>query len=144
MYVYCILTWRVSLVERELLTIPENLNSPRFLILCVSFVDRCLSFCTFSCGHCLRFTDSDYSFGIFKFFFSSAKTEWTMQRHILMGDINGDIHFKVFFYLFFFFRYSWYPPNIQLINYVEDFFYECHGGCNFTVCCKEIYLNCKI
>ena len=62
----------------------------QFLALCVCFVDRCLSFCTFSFGHCVvrssliyRFwlplwyllaivlsvllwcTDSDYPFGIF-------------------------------------------------------------------------------
>ena len=27
------------------------------LVLCVSFVDRCLSFCTFSFGHCVDFFD---------------------------------------------------------------------------------------
>ena len=40
------------------------------LILCLCFVDRCSSFSAFSFGHCVvcsfRFTDSDYSFGIFK------------------------------------------------------------------------------
>jgi hypothetical protein len=45
--------WRMPLVEQELLTIPEHLSSPlifsgicvaRFLVLCVCFVDRCLSF----------------------------------------------------------------------------------------------------
>ena len=48
----------------------------RSLVLDVCFVDRCLSFCTFSFGHCvvhlyvlLRYTDSDYPFGIFKLFF---------------------------------------------------------------------------
>ena len=42
----------------------------RSLVLCVCFVDRCLSFCTFSFGHCVvcSFTDSDYHFGIFKLF----------------------------------------------------------------------------
>jgi len=43
----------------------------RSLALCVYFVDRCLSFCTFSFGHCvllLRYTDSDCRFGIFKLF----------------------------------------------------------------------------
>ena len=52
----------VSLVEQELLTIPEHLSSPpgfrgvrvtRSLVLCVCFVDCCLSFCTFSFGHCV-------------------------------------------------------------------------------------------
>jgi len=50
------LTRRVPLVEQELLTLPEHLSSPpvvngvrvtRSLVLCVCFVDRCLSFCTF-------------------------------------------------------------------------------------------------
>jgi hypothetical protein len=54
------LTRRVSLVEQELLTLPEHLSSPtvfsgvrvtRSLVLYVCFVDRCLSFCTFSFGH---------------------------------------------------------------------------------------------
>ena len=53
-------TRRVPLVEQELPTLPEHLSSPpgfsgvrvtRSLVLCVYFVDRCLSFCTFSFGH---------------------------------------------------------------------------------------------
>ena len=43
----------------------------RSLFLCAWFVDRCLSFCTFSFGHflsVLRYTDSDYPLGIFKLF----------------------------------------------------------------------------
>ena len=51
-----------SLVKQELLTIPKHLRSPlvfssvrvtRSLVLYVCFVDRCLSFCTFSFGHCV-------------------------------------------------------------------------------------------
>jgi hypothetical protein len=47
--------------KQELLTLPQDLNSPqafigirvtRSLVLYVCFVDRCLSFCTFSFGHC--------------------------------------------------------------------------------------------
>jgi hypothetical protein len=50
----------VSLGEQELLTFPEHLSSPsvlrcvrvtRSLVLCVCFVDRCLSFCLVSFGH---------------------------------------------------------------------------------------------
>ena len=46
----------------------------RSLVLCVSFVDRCLSFCTLYLlvivlSVLLRFTDSDYPSGIFKLFF---------------------------------------------------------------------------
>jgi hypothetical protein len=56
------LTRRVPLVEQVLLTPPEHLSSPtafsgvritRSLVLCVHFADRCLSFCTFSFGHCV-------------------------------------------------------------------------------------------
>ena len=52
----------MPLVEQELLTLPEHLSSPpvfsgvrvtRSLVLYVCFVDRCLSFCTFSFGHCV-------------------------------------------------------------------------------------------
>ena len=56
------LTRRVPLVEQELPTLPQHLSSPpvfsgvrvtRSLVLYVCFVDRCLSFCTFSFGHCV-------------------------------------------------------------------------------------------
>ena len=76
------LTRRVSLVEQELLTIPEHLSSPsvfsgvrvtRSLVLYVCFVDRCLSFGTFSFGHCVVCSSSIYGFwlppfGSFKLF----------------------------------------------------------------------------
>jgi len=51
--------------------IPEHLSSPpifsgvrvtRSLVLCVCFVDRCLSFCTFSFGHCDVCSSSTYGF----------------------------------------------------------------------------------
>jgi hypothetical protein len=66
-----ILTRRVSLVEQELLTLPEHLSlSPVFsgvrvtrsLVLRVCFVDRCLSFCTFSFDHCVVFSSLIYGF----------------------------------------------------------------------------------
>ena len=65
------LTRRVPLVEQELPTLPEHLNSPpifsgvrvtRSLVLYVFFVDRCLSFCTFSFGHCVVCSSSIYGF----------------------------------------------------------------------------------
>ena len=65
-----ILTRRVSLVEHELLILPGHLRSPpvfsevrvaQSLILCVCFVDRCLSFCPVL-SVLLWFTDSDYPF----------------------------------------------------------------------------------
>ena len=67
-----------GLVEKELLTPPEHMSSlpvcsgvhiTRSLILCVCFVDLCLSFFSLAIvlSILLPFTDSDYSFGIFKF-----------------------------------------------------------------------------
>jgi hypothetical protein len=58
------LTRRMPLVEQELFVLPKHLSSPpvfsgvrvtRSLVLYVCFVDRCLSFCTFSFGHCLSY-----------------------------------------------------------------------------------------
>ena len=63
----------VSLVEQKLLTLPQHLSlSPvlsgvrvtRSLVLYVCFVDRCLSFCTFSFGHCVVCSSSIYGFGL--------------------------------------------------------------------------------
>jgi hypothetical protein len=65
------LTRRVSLVEQELLNFLEHLSSQpvfsgvrvtRSLVLCVCFVDRCLSFCIFSFGHCVVCSSSIYGF----------------------------------------------------------------------------------
>ena len=65
------LTQWVPLVEQELLTLLEHLSSPpvfcgvrvtRFLVLCVCFVDRCMSFCPFSFGHCVVCSSSIYGF----------------------------------------------------------------------------------
>jgi len=81
-------TRRLPLVEQELSTLPEHPSWPRvlsgvrgvtrFLVLCVGFVDHCLSFCSFSFGHfvvCPTFTDdSHYPFGIFKLFFNNNYT----------------------------------------------------------------------
>ena len=67
------LTRRVPLVEQKLITLPEHLSSPpvfgrvrvtRSLVLCVCFVDRCLSFCTFSFGHSVVCSSSMYGFSI--------------------------------------------------------------------------------
>ena len=61
----------MPLVEQELFTLLEHLSSPsvfsgirvtRSLVLYVCFVDRCLSFCTFSFGHCVVCSSSIYGF----------------------------------------------------------------------------------
>ena len=66
------LTRRVSLVEQELLTLPRHLGSPpvsgvrvtRSLFSYVCFADLCLSFCTFSFGHCFVCSSSIFGFGL--------------------------------------------------------------------------------
>ena len=64
-------TRRVPLVKQELHTLPKHMGSPpvfsgvrvtRSLVLYVCFVDRCLSFCTFSFGHCVVCSSSIYRF----------------------------------------------------------------------------------
>jgi hypothetical protein len=75
------LTGQVPLVEQELLILSKHLSSPpvfsgvrvtRSLVLCVCFVDCCLSFELFLLAIVLyvllRYTDSSYPFGIFKLF----------------------------------------------------------------------------
>ena len=65
------LTRRMSLVEQELLILPEHLNSPpvfsgirvtRSLVLYICFVDRWLSYSTISFGHCLVCSSWIYGF----------------------------------------------------------------------------------
>ena len=86
------LTRRVSLVEQELSTLSEHQSSPpvfsgvhvtRSLVLCVCFTDRCLSFCTFSFGHCVVCS-------------SSISGLWLLPFGIL----------KLFLYLFVWYTYS--------------------------------------
>jgi len=74
-------------VEQELLTLPEHLSSPpvfsgvrvtRSLLLYVCFEDLCLSLCTLFLlaivlSVLLRYTDSDYPFGIFKLFLETGR-----------------------------------------------------------------------
>ena len=72
-------------MEEELLTLPEHLSSPslsdvrvtRSLVLCVCFVDHCLSFCTFFLPivlSVLQYIDSDCPFGIYKLFLRKLKS----------------------------------------------------------------------
>ena len=75
----------MPLVEQELPTLPWNLSSPpgfsgthvtRSFVLYICFVDRYLSFCTFSLAIVLsvllRYMDSDYPFDIFKLYLGSG------------------------------------------------------------------------
>ena len=86
------LTRQVSLVEQELLTIPEHPSSPpvvsgvrvtRSLVLHVCFVDRCLSFCPFSFGHCVVYSSSIYGLWL---------PLWYLQTLLM---IQGCSHFRL-------------------------------------------------
>jgi hypothetical protein len=75
----------LPLVEQELLTHPEHPSSPqvfsgfrvtRSFVLCVYFVDRCLSFCTIVLSVLLRLTDHDYHL-------VSSNSSWLYCRPLL-------------------------------------------------------------
>ena len=76
-------------MEQELHTLPEHLSSPpvisgvrvtRSLVLCVCFVDRWLSYCTFSFGHCVVCSSSIYGFWLPLWYYQTllnpATFEW--------------------------------------------------------------------
>jgi hypothetical protein len=68
------LTRRVPLVEH--MSSPPVFSGVRFtrsLVLYVCFVDRCLSFCTFSFGHCVVCSSSIYGFWL---------PLWYLQTHL--------------------------------------------------------------
>ena len=59
----------------EFTSVFRGFRVTRSLVLRVMFVDRCLSLCPSSFCHCvvcLRFTDSDFPFGILKLFFEEC------------------------------------------------------------------------
>ena len=53
---------QTRLVEQELSTLPEHLSSTPVLVLCICVVDRWLSFCNLSFGHCVVCSSSIYGF----------------------------------------------------------------------------------
>ena len=63
--------WWKKLLPLELPTLSDHLSSPpvfsgvrviRSVVLCVCFIDRCLSFCPFSFGHCVVCPSVIYGF----------------------------------------------------------------------------------
>ena len=99
----------MSLVEQEMLTFPEHLSSlpvfsgvrvTRSLVLCVCFVDRRLSFCTFSLGHYIVCSSSIYGLwlpsDIFKIFLilllskSNSRISLCQTEHTDCIDIHAN------------------------------------------------------
>jgi hypothetical protein len=95
------LTRRVSLLQRELLTIPvcSGVRVTQSLVLCVCLVDRCLSFCTFSFGHCVVCSSSIYGFwlppfGIFKLILQQCNIVF-----VLCSSHNGSCTWQLTLFL---------------------------------------------
>ena len=96
------LTRRMPLVERELLTLPAHLNSLpvlsgvrviRSLVLCVCFVDRFLSFCTFSFDHCVVCSSLIYGFLLHLWYLQLFLHVWTslsemMRLYMSFTNVN--------------------------------------------------------
>ena len=87
------------LVEQELLTLPEHLSSSpvfngvrvtRSLVLYVCFVDRCLSFCTFSFGHCVVCSSSIYGFWFPLWYLQTLLNiyKWTTYSDIIFKSLT--------------------------------------------------------
>jgi hypothetical protein len=87
----------VSLVEQELLTFPGHLSSPpgfsgvrvtRSLVLCVCFVDLCLSFYTVSFDRCVVCSSSIYGFWLPLWYLQSLRedTKWAIRSRISKKD----------------------------------------------------------
>ena len=98
------LTRWVPLVDQELLTLPEHLSSPsvfsgfpvtRSLVLCVCFVDRCLScyilfLLAIVLSDLFRYTDYDCPFGISKLFLQKSQNGLDTHQtwHQLMSTVK--------------------------------------------------------
>ena len=92
----------MPLVEQELLTLPENLSSPpvfsgvrvtRSLVLYVGFVHRFLYFVHFLLAIVLsvllRYTDSDFLFGIFNLFLRLIKDMYRLYLGMFITLSHG-------------------------------------------------------
>jgi hypothetical protein len=124
----------VSLVEQKLLPLPEYLSSPpvfsevsvtRSLVLYVCFVDRCLSFCTFSFGHCVVCSSS-----ICGFWLRNLQTLLTTHLRQLFSNKNNDWHLSKIES-----RHTWpgYPWKITFIYVTNNtIFYDT------TIKCQRI------
>jgi hypothetical protein len=87
---------RVPLVEQELLTLPEHLSSSpvlsgvrvtRSLVLCICFLNNCVSFCPFSFGHRVVCTFSIYEFWLSLWYLQTLLREalyTCIQHHRIM------------------------------------------------------------
>ena len=91
------LTRRASLVEHEIITLPEHTSSPpvvsgvrvtRSLVLYACFVDRCLLFCGFSFGHCVVCSSSIYGVCLPLWYFQTLLS-LNVYSHVLITCLTG-------------------------------------------------------
>ena len=92
--------------KKQLFTLPEPLSSPpdfggvrvtRSLVLCVCFVNRCLSFCTLSDGHCVVCSSSIYGwFWLLLWYFQTLLKDMLdcAQKYLLLLDQTILLHFR--------------------------------------------------
>jgi hypothetical protein len=64
----------------------------RSLVLCVCFVDRCLSFCSFSFGHCVVCSSSIYGFWLPLWYLQTFHTYHRNDDDINMSNIKSKEH----------------------------------------------------
>jgi hypothetical protein len=60
----------------------------RSLVLCVCFVDRCFSFCTLSCGHCVVCSSSIYGFWLLLWYFQTLLTTSFSKLYIFLTTFH--------------------------------------------------------
>ena len=104
----------MSLVEQELLIIPEHMSSPP-VTRSVCFVDGWLSFCTFSFGHCVVCSSSIYGFWLPLWYLQTLVGHVQLYIHIihLFNHFKNKYYFKVWSWKFLLF-YSWTGSNNKL------------------------------
>ena len=94
------ITRYVSLVEQELSTLLEHLSSlsvfsgvrvTRSLVLYVCFIDRCLSFCTFSFGHCVVCSTSIYGFWLALWYLQTLLTKRSSRQFFVSKKAKFEI-----------------------------------------------------
>jgi hypothetical protein len=122
----------VVICDTDVLCFVTGVRVTRSLVLYICFVDRCLSFCTFLLAIVLsvllQYTDSDYPFGIFKFFLLK---QWTdvlcfVTAHFVI--FNTWYWKSIVLYLFYLFISSYFMFDIVYLPHVTDMCFRVHLG----------------
>ena len=99
-------TRRVSPVEQELLSLPELLSSypvfsevrpTRSLVLCVCFIDPCLSFWAYSFDHCIFCSSLIYGFWLLLWYLQTLLTHLSLTTKF---NVPSNIILYIWFFFF--------------------------------------------